>query len=84
MTTGKPFFTFKQFIYRRETIKLYRDFLRALKGVENLEKQLELRTWIRGEFEMWKHNHEEEMAQILLSKGQTALRELQTSIELKK
>ena len=41
-----------QFLLRRETLQLYRQFLRVVMDVEDDEYRLQLKGWIRSEFEM--------------------------------
>jgi len=40
-----------QFLLRRETLQLYRNFLRVLRNVEGSEYRIELKRWVRSEFE---------------------------------
>ena len=49
----------KQFLLRREAIALYRDALRAAKVLQDTGAKREMKDWIRGEFDRWKHNTDE-------------------------
>lgn len=40
-----------QFLLRKETLQLYRQFLRVLRDVKNSEYRAQLKIWIRSEFE---------------------------------
>lgn len=48
-----------QFLLRREAIALYRDALRVVKRLNGTATQREMKDWIRGEFDRWKHNTDE-------------------------
>ena len=41
-----------QFLLRRETLQLYRQFLKVLVNISDNERRVEMRKWIRSEFEM--------------------------------
>ena len=41
-----------QFLQRRETLQLYRQFLRVLMDIDDDGHRLELKRWIRNQFEM--------------------------------
>lgn len=40
-----------QFLLRRDTIQLYRQFLRVIMGIDDREYRIQLKRWIRSEFE---------------------------------
>lgn len=48
-----------QFIQRQQTLSLYRDFLRAIRDIESEPQRAETKTWVKGEFEKWKHTTDE-------------------------
>lgn len=81
------FMTFKQFLQRRETLQLYRQFLRVLMDIDDDGHRLELKRWIRNQFEMAVNEQDtsdEEAIQMRLSHGRMALKELKTSVQLAK
>ena len=41
-----------QFLLRRETLQLYRQFLKVLMDISDNDRRLELKKWIRSEFDM--------------------------------
>ena len=41
-----------QFLLRRDTLQLYRQFLRVTGNVNDCEHRVQLKKWIRSEFEM--------------------------------
>lgn len=50
---------FAQFLWRQQALSLYREFLRVLKGVKGAQEREEMKAWIRGEFEQWRHTTDE-------------------------
>ena len=44
-----------QFILRREVLCLYRQFLRVSRDVGGVREREEMRRWVRGEFDKWRH-----------------------------
>ena len=48
-----------QFILRREALCLYRQFLRVRRDVGGEREREEMRRWVRGEFDKWRHTTDE-------------------------
>lgn len=82
---AQKFMTFKQFLLRRETLQLYRQFLKVLMDISDNDHRLELKKWIRSEFEIaanTQDSDDEEAVQMRLSYGKMALKELKASVQL--
>ncbi|XP_065907941.1 LYR motif-containing protein 2-like [Dysidea avara] len=81
---AEKFMTFKQFLLRRETLQLYRQFLKVLLKVEDKQYRGQLRVWIRTEFEVAgsQGDHDEEAVRMRLTHARLALKELKTSVYL--
>ncbi|KAG8285454.1 LYR motif-containing protein 2 [Homalodisca vitripennis] len=76
--------TLKQFMLRKQVLKLYRDTLRSIRQVPDRDSQLELRKWARQDFENNKHLEEEITIKMMIKHGERSLKELQQSLELSK
>ena len=48
-----------QFILRREALCLYREFLRVSHNVGGAREKEDMRRWVRGEFDKWRHTTDE-------------------------
>ena len=48
-----------QFLLRQQSISLYRDLLRVSRQLQDPQQKTEMRKWIRGEFDKWKHTKDE-------------------------
>ena len=48
-----------QFILRREALCLYRQFLRVSRDAGGAREREEMRRWVRGEFDKWRHTTDE-------------------------
>lgn len=55
----KNIISLSRFILRQQSLKLYKDFMKSLKLVEDIEQRKELYLWIRQEFEKNKHYTDE-------------------------
>ena len=50
---------YAQFILRREALCLYREFLRVSRDVGGDREREDMRRWVRGEFDKWRHTTDE-------------------------
>ncbi|XP_070568280.1 LYR motif-containing protein 2-like [Ptychodera flava] len=73
-----------QFMLRQQSLRLYRDILRALREVQNEEHRKELKEWARSEFKQNKGEKDELTIKMMLSRGRLTLKELQSAIAMAK
>lgn len=76
--------TFMQFLLRQQSLKLYRDILRSLRGLENREQAKEIQAWARQDFECYRNITDTELVKMHLARGKLALKELQSSLSIVK
>lgn len=69
---------------KQEVKSLYRQILRAIKKVENLDHQTELKEWARRDFRSNAHHQDEITIKMLIKYGQQCLKQLETSLNLAK
>lgn len=83
-TETAPIIIRSKFILRREAVCLYRELLRVSREVGGAREREEMRRWVRGEFDRWKHTTDEATVRLLLTRGKQSLIEIKTSIEIAK
>ena len=54
-----------QFILSREALCLYRQFLRVSRDAGGAREREEMRRWVRGEFDKWRHTTDEVISFLL-------------------
>ncbi|CAI8057030.1 LYR motif-containing protein 2 [Geodia barretti] len=82
--TSSSFLSLRQFILRREALCLYRQFLRVSRDAGGAREREEMRRWVRGEFDKWRHTTDEGTVRLLLTQGRQSLNDIKTSIEMTK
>ncbi|XP_055927344.1 LYR motif-containing protein 2-like [Argiope bruennichi] len=83
-TKSRDFLSLSQFLLRSKSLTLYRDILRTIKKIPNKEHQIELKQWVRKDFEQNKSIRDEEIIRYHLSRGRAFHEELITSLSLVK
>lgn len=87
MATGKlpsNALSLKQFFLRKQVLSLYREIFKTLREVENEDHKKELADWARSEFKKNKHEKEEIVIKMMLSRGRLTLKEMSSAIYLAK
>ncbi|XP_064489053.1 LYR motif-containing protein 2-like [Ornithodoros turicata] len=74
----------KRFILRQQTLKLYRDILRAVREVPDEAQRKELQMWARHDFEANRNLKDEDFIKMQIARGRLALKELLSTLHLSK
>lgn len=67
---------------RNEVLKLYRQILRSIKQVPDLNSRRELQEWVRTDFKNNKHHTDEIVIKMMIQSGRRSLNELETNLGL--
>ena len=80
----KPALTLKQFMVRRQVLKLYKDFFRTVRRLPEGQERRELADLVRDDFKRHKgvSPAEEERVLALFHHGQRSLNELKQTLDL--
>ncbi|KFM63562.1 LYR motif-containing protein 2, partial [Stegodyphus mimosarum] len=81
---NKNVMSLKRFILRSDSLKLYRDLLRAIKKIPGKDYQSELRCWVREDFERNKHHENEDVIKYHIARGKSFCGKLLRNINLSK
>ncbi|CAL1261373.1 unnamed protein product [Larinioides sclopetarius] len=81
---SREFLSFSKFLLRSKSLNLYRDILRTIKKIPNKEHRIELKQWVREDFEHNKHLRDEDNIRYQLTRGKAFHEELITSLSLVK
>ncbi|ORY78031.1 complex 1 protein [Leucosporidium creatinivorum] len=74
--TGKPFLPLDYFLNRTKALSLYRQFIRATKGLGDASARWETVKWVRSDFERYRDVVESEKVKTLLALGHRQLKQL--------
>ncbi|KAF7650768.1 hypothetical protein LDENG_00120930 [Lucifuga dentata] len=72
--------TFKQFLQRQNTLRLYRDMLRTIRRVPDEADRKYLRDWARDEFKRNKSATDQDAIRMMIMQAKNHLEELQKSL----
>nr|CAH7762969.1 unnamed protein product [Callosobruchus chinensis] len=82
---SKPVLSLKeQFILKQEVKSLYRKIFQAIRQVQDLNHQKELKEWARHDFRSNAHHTDEITIKMYIKYGERCLKELETSLSLSK
>ena len=70
----------KQFLLRKEVLKLYKEFLLTISRVQSEIDRSELKQWVRSDFRRNKQLKDEEAIKMMITRGKMSLKELQSTI----
>ncbi|KAJ9591939.1 hypothetical protein L9F63_001541, partial [Diploptera punctata] len=70
------------FMLRQHVLKLYRNFLRAIREVPDQENRTELFHWTRSDFKNNKHHTDEYTIKMLILHGERQLKNLKQTVAL--
>ncbi|KAI9193707.1 LYR motif-containing protein 2 [Polychytrium aggregatum] len=80
---GKNIPTLQQFMTKQKVLSLYREILRATKGLPQDDAEF-IRSWARSDFERYRTVTDPDRIQLLLSQGKVQLRTLEKSVTFSK
>ncbi|OWF37670.1 LYR motif-containing protein 2-like [Mizuhopecten yessoensis] len=69
-----------RFMLRSQVLKLYRDMMRIVYNLPDLDQRKALKDFIRHDFECNKNVEDEEAIKMFISKGKISLRELENTV----
>eukprot|EP01147_Barroeca_monosierra_P006041 gene6041-7356_t len=72
--------TFKQFMLRQDSLRLYKDIFRTIRRVDDAYYRDYLADWARREFKMYKKETDDREIRLLIAQGRKRLGEFQTSM----
>lgn len=70
----------KQFMVRKDVLKLYKDIISTLKRIPNETDRKQMIQWTRDDFRKHKHHSDEHVIKMMLTKGRMTLDELRSTI----
>ncbi|GAA5837329.1 hypothetical protein JCM11251_004968 [Rhodosporidiobolus azoricus] len=76
---NKPALPLDYFINRANALSLYRQFIRATRGLGDLNARWETALWVRGDFERYRDVVDSEKAKTLLALGNRQLKQLNST-----
>ncbi|BGP19137.1 hypothetical protein JCM10213_006832 [Rhodosporidiobolus nylandii] len=76
---SQPALPLDYFINRANSLSLYRQFIRATRGLGDAAARWETMQWVRGDFERYKGVVESEKAKTLLALGHRQLKQLNST-----
>lgn len=74
--------TLKHFVLKGESKRLYRNFMKLTRRIDDKQQAKDMRLWIRDDFKINKHLIDENDIRSQHIRAKTAYDELETSIEL--
>ncbi|KAI0209579.1 LYR motif-containing protein 2 [Lamellibrachia satsuma] len=72
--------SFKRFLLRSEVLRLYRQIMKTLRHMPSEIDRQELMSWARHDFRKNKHETDEELIRMMLTRGRLTLKELSQTI----
>ncbi|CAH2047502.1 unnamed protein product, partial [Iphiclides podalirius] len=78
----KTTLSLKQFMLRREVLKLYREIFRTIRQIPEESTRIELKDWARTDFKNNKHHSDEATIKSMLYYGRKSLADLQKSLAI--
>ncbi|GAA6039269.1 hypothetical protein JCM8097_003236 [Rhodosporidiobolus ruineniae] len=79
---NKPALPLDYFINRANALALYRQFIRATKGLGDAGARWETMQWVRGDFERYRDVVDSEKSKTLLALGHRQLKQMNSSASL--
>lgn len=73
-----------QFMRRRKVLNLYRDILRTIYRIEDLDQREYMFQWAKNDFKKNKQETDNDSISIMITRGQKTLREMSMTIGLAK
>jgi len=72
--------TLKQFIKRKEVLKLYKDILFSIQKLDCDSDKVYFSKWVREEFRKYKHEQNEDVINYHIRRGKNELKQLQAGV----